>query len=320
MEKVAILMSTYNGEKYIDEQISSIQKQTFKSWHLYVRDDGSTDNTKEIVRRYSKHDSRIVLVESNENLRPARSFLKLLNDVDADYYFFCDQDDYWLKTKLSTMLNEIKKYDNSIPQLVYCNLKCVNQDLEPSDYDFDNLIGTISGVNRFIGNDIPGCVMVINEAAKRVVTQNKPNYKNIEMHDWWIALIVEVFGEIHFLNQRLIYYRQHGDNAIGAGAAKRGNIFYRIFKTDFVNNKKEIIEIFLQDMEFRKVFDYCMPKKTKRLLDEMSECPKKTVFYRMHFLNKYGLKKAVPSDTVKYKLMFPLVVNKKVDSIRVVLV
>lgn len=316
MEKIAILMSTYNGEKYLSEQIFSIQNQTYKNWHLYVRDDGSVDNTPEIIKQYSQKDSRIELVKSNKNLGPARSFLKLLNDIDADYYFFCDQDDYWIDTKLEVMLNEIKKYDNSIPQLVYCNLKCVNQNLKPVDYDFDNWIGKVSGNNRFIDNDMPGCVMLINKPVKEIVSRHEPNCENIQMHDWWIALVVEFFGEIHFLNQRLVYYRQHGDNARGAGSAKPKSIFYKLFISFLKNKKKWMREVrrdFSQDMEFRKLFGINLPSSTKKLLDEMSECPQKTLIYRLNFLNKYNFNKIVPSDTVKYKLKFSLSINKEAE-------
>ena len=170
MEKVAILMSTYNGEKFISEQIASLEKQTFSNWKLYVRDDGSTDRTIEIVKKYCREDRRIKLIEDNKNLKPTRSFLALLNMVDADYYFFCDQDDYWLKDKLTLMLNRIKEYDNSLPQVVYCNLKCVDSDLVPQKYNFENLIGKIYGKNRFIGNDMPGCVMLFNKSINQIMT------------------------------------------------------------------------------------------------------------------------------------------------------
>lgn len=303
MKKVAILMSTYNGEQYLGEQIESLQKQTFKDWHLYIRDDGSKDKTKAIAKKKCKEDSRITLIDDGENLRPAKSFLKLINDVVADYYFFCDQDDYWLKDKLQVMIADIEKYDNLIPQVVYCNLKCVDQNMVPRKYGFDELIGKISGYNRFIGNDMPGCVMLFNKATRDLAVQYKPNYDDITMHDWWIALIAQVFGQVHFVNQRLVYYRQHGDNTVGAG--KSGNVLKKLFQKDLIKKQKRLVrQSFSQDMAFKKTFYSILPPKEKQILDEMERCLDSSIFYRLKFVTGYNFKQMSPIRTFAYDWTF----------------
>lgn len=313
MEKVAILMSTYNGEKFISEQIASLEKQTFSNWKLYVRDDGSTDRTIEIVKKYCREDRRIKLIEDNKNLKPTRSFLALLNMVDADYYFFCDQDDYWLKDKLTLMLNRIKEYDNSLPQVVYCNLKCVDSDLVPQKYNFENLIGKIYGKNRFIGNDMPGCVMLFNKATKDLSQKYKPDYDNIIMHDWWIALIAQTFGQVHFLDKKLIYYRQHDDNAVGAG--KSGSVLKKLFQKDLIKKQKKLVQkTFVQDMEFRKTFYNILPLPTKVLLNNMYKSACGGALERFSFICKSKLHQQSGIRSFAYDYAFIFLFKSSIQS------
>lgn len=313
MKQIAILMSTYNGERYIDEQIKSLQKQTFENWHLYIRDDGSSDDTKDIIKRICRVDPRITLIDDGENLRPARSFLRLVDQIEADFYFFCDQDDFWLKNKLQIMIDEIEKQDNSIPQVVYCNLKCVDQNLVSQKYGFDDLIGKISGKNRFIGNDMPGCVMLFNKATRDLVNKYKPNYKNITMHDWWIALIAETFGQVHFVDKRLIYYRQHGDNTLGAG--KAGSTFKKLFQRNLIEKQKRLVrESYLQNMSFREAFNPILPADTKKMLDDMAKCLQKGAFYRFTFLRRYKFKQISPIRTFAYGWTFVFLFKRSLAS------
>ena len=106
---IAILLSTYNGSKYLREQLNSIIDQTVKDWILYVRDDGSTDETIDIIKEYVSLYPNINYIEDIQNLGSARSFMKLLSLVEADHYMFCDQDDVWLPTKIEVSLMEMKK-------------------------------------------------------------------------------------------------------------------------------------------------------------------------------------------------------------------
>lgn len=303
MNKIAILMSTYNGGKYISEQIESLQKQTCKEWNLYIRDDGSSDSTIKIIEDFKESDSRITLVRDGKNLKPAKSFFNLMNKVEADYYFFCDQDDYWLKNKLQSMLHEISKLDNTVPQVVYCNLKCVDQNLKFRKYGFDDLIGKISGDGRFIGNDMPGCVMLFNRKTRDLVKEYEPNYDNVTMHDWWVALVAQVFGQVHFLDERLIYYRQHVDNTLGAG--KSGSVIRKLFQKDLLTKQKRLVrESFKQDMEFRRVFAPILPQETKIMLDNMKRCYDESTIYRLRFINSYGFKQMSAIRTFAYKWTF----------------
>lgn len=302
--KIAILMSTYNGEKYLTEQIKSLKAQTLKNWDLYIRDDGSTDKTLEIISNQVESDQRIHYVsDSEKRLRPMRSFFKLLNEISADYYFFCDQDDFWLPNKLELMMTEIGDKDNHIPQLLYCGLRCVDQNLKPLVNDFENLPGKINGKSRFIGNDMPGCVMLLNKNLRDLIINYTKNYENIIMHDWWIALVAEAFGNVSFLDKKLILYRQHGDNSIGAGV--NGGVIKKIFKKNVLKKQKNLIRItYFQTMQFYLSYKEILTSEYIRFLRDYMKCKDFNVIYRKHFLKKYNLGGSTWLRFEAYKFLF----------------
>src|SRR6476661_5807360 len=118
---VDILMATYNGEKYIENQLLSLIAQTYKSWTLYVHDDGSTDGTLSIIEKYQKIDSRIIIIEDNIIFKSAsKNFVHLIKHSKNNYTIFCDQDDIWFESKLESLFLEISKY-NHLPCAVFCN-------------------------------------------------------------------------------------------------------------------------------------------------------------------------------------------------------
>lgn len=302
--KIAILMSTYNGEKYLTEQIKSLKAQTLKNWDLYIRDDGSTDKTLEIISNQVESDQRIHYVsDSEKRLRPMRSFFKLLNEISADYYFFCDQDDFWLPNKLELMMTEIGDKDNHIPQLLYCGLRCVDQNLKPLVNDFENLPGKINGKSRFIGNDMPGCVMLLNKNLRDLIINYTKNYENIIMHDWWIALVAEAFGNVSFLDKKLILYRQHGDNSIGAGV--NGGVIKKILKKNVLKKQKNLIRItYFQTMQFYLSYKEILTSEYIRFLRDYMKCKDFNVIYRKHFLKKYNLGGSTWLRFEAYKFLF----------------
>ena len=135
MAKIDILMATYNGAKYVATQIRSLQSQTFTDWRLLIHDDGSSDDTLNVLRHFAQSDARIVLLEDGVQCHgPARNFMHLLQHSDSPFVMFCDQDDIWLENKVQDMLDTIQKADNALPQMVYSN-----------SYVYDTASGTIDG-------------------------------------------------------------------------------------------------------------------------------------------------------------------------------
>lgn len=212
---VAVLMSTYNGEKYLKEQIDSILSQTYSDFLLYIRDDGSKDATEEIIKAYT--DSRIRFMQGG-NLGPAGSFFALLNcAADAEYIFFSDQDDVWYPDKLEKMLAEIKKYSNT-PTMVFSDFSMIDSQgavTAPSYSQYASLQvapGRV-GLNKILAQPyVFGCASVINRALADMVLAPP---QGIEMHDCWISLVAAATGNLIYMPCQTIAHRFHNNNATG---------------------------------------------------------------------------------------------------------
>ena len=215
--KIHILLSTYNGEQFLAEQIQSIQQQTVQDWKLLIRDDGSTDRTREIIREFVAQDSRIHWINENEskNLGVIKSFHNLAQFEEADVYFFSDQDDVWLPQKLELSLAQARKYPAEMPLLVYMDLTVVNQDLEVLS---NSMIRSQSGhantelVQELTENTVTGGVAMVNHALIQLWNQTE----DILMHDWYLALLATAFGKLVYIDQPGELYRQHEHNVLGA--------------------------------------------------------------------------------------------------------
>lgn len=219
-KKVAVLMATYNGEKYIKEQIDSLLCQTFEDYCIYIHDDGSDDNTLKIVREYEKNNTeRIVIMQGESTGEAKRNFLFMLKNVTADIYMFCDQDDVWKTDKIEKAVKEINKTIGKKPVLVYTDLEYVDKNLnviEKSYFSYQEKDITKNSVKDvLIKNLFVGCTLAFNKQLRDVAI----NYKNIDylqMHDWWIGLLACAMGNVIFINEQTIKYRQHDNNVTGS--------------------------------------------------------------------------------------------------------
>lgn len=306
MTRIAILMSTYNGEKYLQQQIDSIRAQSFNDWELFIRDDGSRDNTVAIVNENTSKDPRIKYIDDVEhNLGPKKSFFKLLKNIEADYYFFCDQDDVWTKNKLVTMLEYINNQEQEFsgPLLIYCGLQCTNSNLEVTNNDFEKIIGKLAKpCDRFIGNDMPGVVMLFNRKVREIFLKTS-NYDEIEMHDWWIALIAAMFGKVIFIDEKLVLYRQHGNNTVGAGV--NGGILKKILKSDNLKKQEKLINVsFKQSKTFFEQYSSSLNKEQRQFLYELISCENGSMSQRYRFFKKYDLQGTSLLRTLVYKWLF----------------
>ena len=212
--KVNILMSTYNGEKFVAEQIKSIQQQTFTDWQLLIRDDGSKDGTVAILENFVSTDSRIRLIR-DENVGVIESFFRLVKADQADFYFFCDQDDFWLPDKLATVLEVSEKQDNTKPIMYYTDLKVVDKNLQILN---ESMIKSQSDhantqlVQELTENSVTGCTSMINQALANLWQSTS----DIIMHDWYLALLAAATGQLIYIDQPTVLYRQHDNNVLGA--------------------------------------------------------------------------------------------------------
>lgn len=224
--KIAILLGTYNGIKYIKNQIKSIQRQSITEWRLFIRDDGSTDKTLNFIRSIQDQDERIAhVIDNDAQLGVVANYSRLMEKAlewGADRIFLCDQDDIWCteKIKIQTLLIDACeiKYGQSYPVLVHSDLELVDQQLQNVHNSFLSYQGIQHENNKPIRvlpvqNFVTGCASAFNHALLEKAT---PIPKGAIMHDWWIALCAATWGKIGFIEKPLIKYRQHGENEIGA--------------------------------------------------------------------------------------------------------
>ena len=255
-------MGTYNGDKFIDKQISSIVNQ-LSDGKLIIHDDGSKDGTIEIIKKYSLKDDRIVLIEAPSCGGAAKNFAFLLEKTTSDYVFCSDQDDIWISGKIDKMIKIIKMYENIYgkekPLLIHTDLELIDendetihksmwryQNLNPKWGDDLNLLLT--------QNVITGCALLVNRALLDIAL---PIPNNVVMHDHWLGLVACTSGKVIYHEESLIRYRHHGNNEVGA---KKSDIFFYIDKIREVlasrsRNSDDKIGLYNQAQELSKRLD-----------------------------------------------------------------
>lgn len=295
---VSVLMSTYNGEKYLRQQISSIIAQKDVNIKLLVRDDGSSDNTKNILEEYAENGQ--LSWYQGENLKPARSFLKLLQDSpEADFYAFADQDDVWLEDKLFAATTALGSIDR--PAFYFCQTTLVDKDLNEIFTPKINPYLTFG--ESLIYLYVSGCTIVINKQLRDIINSYKPQCNT--MHDVWIYCIAQAINAyIYFDKKSHILYRQHETNTIGLGHSEsyewKQRIKRVIIKKEHMrsNRAKDILNGFgtmlnEQNYDILSLFvsgKTNLKKRFKLLFDNRYNCEKKKtlLFFKLAvLLNTY---------------------------------
>jgi glycosyltransferase involved in cell wall biosynthesis len=251
-------MSTYQGERFVDQQIASILEQLPADGRLLVRDDGSRDETVARVRAF--RDPRILVTEG-ENLGFARSFFALLAAVppDADVVMLADQDDVWLPGKITRAAQSVLACEG--PALYFSRLQLVDEELRP--------LGLTNGwprgpsfQNALAENIVTGCTIALNRPALALVTR-LGDAGQLRFHDWWIYLVVSAFGQVIADPTPTMLYRQHGRNVIGRGAGWRRYLV----NLRFVRQTSWVHILFSQLQNFRAVHGAALAPEQRRLLD-----------------------------------------------------
>ena len=247
--KVAVMLSTYNGQKYLDQQIQSILSQTYRDITLYIRDDGSKDNTINIIRSETVGYENVVVFEQSKNLGSRDSFLYMTEMIDSTYYMFSDQDDVWMSDKVQKSveaLEEIEKNNPNTPIIVHTDLCLVDGDMNIiSESYWKYKKYPIDIKHRFEllchFNDITGCAMIFNRGAVEV---SKPYFhvpapKRI-YHDALIGLLVaKNKGVIYPLHQQTIYFRRHGGNETNPLTSTKGFLYKPLTIVNYIRNQHE---------------------------------------------------------------------------------
>ncbi|MBT2763299.1 glycosyltransferase family 2 protein [Paenibacillus sp. ISL-20] len=270
MKQVQVLLSSYNGEDYISDQLQSILKQSYPHISVLVRDDGSTDQTQALLKEYTIAHSDRIKVITGRNIGVVSSFFELVQQSDphADYYCFCDQDDVWLEQKIERAVSMLSSQAYHIPAMVFTSTELTDKDL--------NSLGTWpkaplkepSFYNALVQNIAVGATITINRAARnKFIEGNQTDPNKIIMHDWWFYLLVSGFGNVMYDKNPSILYRQHENNVVGGSNSlfnklkqkyrsyikykgkhlliKQASEFYRVYGHLMDNEKREQLELFI---------------------------------------------------------------------------
>lgn len=222
MKSVLVLLSTYNGEKYLEEQLNSILLQREVNVYLLIRDDGSSDNTLYIIKSYlDAYPEKIRFVGKGKNVGCAESFRLLMQEVldfceskiDADFYAFCDQDDVWKPEKLKIAVDSLSLLDNTTPNLFFSQYQKI--DSCGNELPTSKNVFKLSFGESLVMNPSVGCTQVFNR--KLLTNALKANPPFLVLHDWWIYCVcLALSGNVVYETQPLVLYRQHERNVIGS--------------------------------------------------------------------------------------------------------
>ncbi len=280
MKKVAILLSTYNGEKYLYQQLESLAWQVGVHITVFMRDDGSSDDTVKLAERYLRELKNKYTfdyhIDTGINIGFVKSFFTLVEDVpsDFDYYAFADQDDVWLENKMIAGIKMIgEKHDSLSPVAYACRPEAVDEKLNHIKY-FPKVKHT-SFTNSLFQNNMAGCCTIINRSGIKLLKENI-NW-DTTYHDWWVYVLFSGMGHVIIDNNYYIKYRQHGKNTVGAERKK-----WLRYKNRFINLQKDN-RISKNTSQLVENFSYVIPEKHKRLLNIFYKA-KNNILYRLYFI------------------------------------
>lgn len=292
--KVNILLSTYNGERFLAEQIRSIQDQTFSDWTLLIRDDGSTDQTRQIIEEFVREDERIRFINPDDvtNVGVIKSFHALVKHEQADFYFFSDQDDIWLPEKMQMCLDEADLYPSQEPLMVYTDLTVVNQDLEvlaESMIRSQSHHANTELVQELTENTVTGGVAMFNYALAHMWKDSD----QIVMHDWYLALLATALGKLVYIDSPGELYRQHGNNVLGSR-----NYMKLLKKWLRLSNHWNLIK--KSQMQAKLLLQNDLSEQSSEMVKAYVTIVDQPFFTRIHLLKRYGFRK----NKMLYSLVF----------------
>lgn len=302
--QIHILLAAYNGAAHLRAQLDSLLAQDYTDFQVIVSDDGSSDETPLILDEYAAaHPARIVLYRSGRRFGSAQSHFWHLMEAfsDTPYLMFCDQDDIWHPNKIRVTMEQMRHLDTdpAVPCLVHTDLRVVSGDLQeiaPSFLRYSGLDGENITFNRLlVQNVVTGCTVLINRSLAKLAL-SAPREKDMQMHDWWLALLASACGLIAYVPRATIDYRQHGTNAVGAKNAR--NLGYILGRLRGGSARAAYWRCVLQARALLRAYDHVLPSAEKQLCRAFAESPDRckasrlSLYYRCH-LFKPTLPRAV---------------------------
>ena len=294
VSSLTVLLPIYNGARFLPEQLESLQNQTDHDFSVLLQDDGSTDETLSILQDL-QHDPLFAFgKESGQHLGAKGNFLSLMRQADSPYIALCDQDDVWEPERLSLekqLIEEAeKKYGADTPILVHSDCAVTDEDghiLHESFFAHQGWDPKANTLPRLlVQNNVTGCTVLMNQALCRLVATHADPQK-IFMHDWFLAMTAAAFGHILFIDQPLVRYRQHGDNAVGASKNNLGSRALNAIKNPSLV-KERIALTYEQAAVFLDSYGNELPDQAKQVVDSYLRTKELPKFRRIRALRRGG--------------------------------
>lgn len=296
MARFHIVLATYNGAKYVREQLDSILANTEKDISIEICDDGSTDGTLAIAEEYAEKYEFIHVHQNETNLGYVKNFLEGIKRSSSPYIMLCDQDDIWDSDKIERTYEEMKRLEGQTggkekkPLLVFT-------DAMNYDSDTGKLLGSfhqnshlntdkLDAAHLFMENKCIGCTVMLNDA---ILPYLETVPEEIRVHDWWLALICCHFGKISYLSETTLQYRQHSGNMIG------GSGFFDYFRDRVKNLKKQreaLEKTFLQGAAFQHLFGNRLEGRAGQVAQHFADMKEAGFFRRRWWMLRYGFCKS----------------------------
>ncbi len=303
---MVILLATYNGEKYLRQQLDSLFEQSNQDFRIVIHDDGSLDNTTAIINEYcEKYTDRIEILYGETCGGPKDNFLWMLSKVCADYYFLCDQDDVWYSDKVNKSMERLLYLEHHSPAnepiCIFTDMEVVDENLNSLSTSFIRYIGREPSYTKYtqilIDNPAAGCTMCFNKALRDLVVDLVPDIdlKNVPMHDALVLEIAAIMGQVEAIDEPLVKYRQTGQNTMGAvtesNSDKANRNIEDLQKGNIKDKKKEFVNesrLFAEEILKAK----WLPSDKKNILIRFANISKKCKLKRMSFYKKYDFTRA----------------------------
>ena len=306
-EKIDILLATYNGEKYLREQIESILNQTYPNIRIIISDDCSKDTTTQILKEYQQKDNRIELYIQPENLGVVKNIEFLLQKVENPYYMLADQDDVWLPEKAEKALEKLKQEK---VDFVFGDLEVVDQELKtiyPSFGDFMLLNRKIqkyinSEKLNYLYNCVTGCtVLAKKETISKILPL--PNKSKYLIHDHWMGIMASLNGKVAYVPEKYIKYRQHGNNQVGTDKISHGFKKLEQVRELFIKVKLGVFGTYVENNER-------FPEHLQKLNEEAYEYYKMLETKKFINFRKWGIfHELYKTETFSYYVLNFIIMN-----------
>lgn len=266
-QKVDILLATYNGEKYIKEQVESILNQTYENIQIIISDDCSTDKTRQVLKEYENNE-KIKIFYQEKNLGYVKNFEFLLKQVESNLYMLSDQDDVWKKEKVE---KSVEKIENEKLDLVFGDLEVVDENLNTLYKSYNRYMHLIHKIKKYqkdyrlqyLYNCMTGCTIISRKNWIDKVLPFPTNSKYM-IHDYWLGLVIALNGKVGYIEEPYILYRQHGKNQVGSKKASKTASKLEKVRNISINTRIGTFETYVMHEE---IFNEKLRKQNEKALE-----------------------------------------------------